>query len=331
MKKKIFNISFLLILTIALLFSLTACGEEEDDDDRKSSKTNTSSAESVIEAAVDAINDQKVNDLIYLIDLDALEASFGEEIQKKWLKEGLQDFFDEYEDLELEVSKIKSLEDDKDVLDDLLDYYDSYEEYVEEVEEDYDLKNVSIYTAKVQISDDYEYLIEDDGSPFEGKDVIYLTKKDGEYKIIFTRLAVRAYADYMYDYDYDDDYDYDYDYDDDDYDYDYDYDDDDYSYNYDSSTEVSMFNAAYESYDGKQLGTSVVTLIDKVIANNTINNDDHPIYISYYGDDGSIEEIMLSDVKDLGAFKSKIATKHYYQVELDEDYQGYIRYIDITY
>ena len=325
MKKKIFNISFVLILTIALLFSLTACGEEDDDEDRKSSKTNTSSAESVIEAAVDAVNDQKVNDLIDLIDLDALEASFGEEIKKKWLKEGLQDFFDEYEDLEIKVSKIKSLEDDDDLLDDLLDYYDSYEEYIEEIEDDYDIENVSIYTAKVKVSDDYEYLIEDDGSPFEGKDVIYLTKKDGEYKIIYTRLAVRAYADYMYDYDYDDD-DYDYYYD-----YDYDYDDDDYNYNYNSSTEVSMFNATYESYDGKQLGTSIVTLIDKVIANNTINSDDHPIYISYYGDSGSIEEIMLFDVKDLGAFKSKIATKHYYEVELDEDYQGYVRYIDISY
>lgn len=307
MKNKILKLSLSILLIFAVLFTLTACGDEDDEKSSKKGSVDTSSAESVIEAFVDAVNDQDASAVCDLIDFDALEKTFGDEINKKDFKAGLKDFFKEYDDLEVEVSKIKHLKKDSDMLDSLLEVYDSYDEYIEEIEDEYDIEGATIYTAKVELSEDYEDFIDDLSDT--GRDVIYMTEVDDEFKIVYTRLAVTLYSEYYYsDNDNDDD------------------DDDDIP-----SEEAVKFNKDYEDYEGTQTGKAVNEMLDKVIDTNKKNVDDHIIYVSYYDEDGIIDVFMTTEKSEIDDLKDKIATSHKYKVELDEDYEGFIRYIDITY
>jgi len=306
MKKKIFSLLFAILLIVAVIFSLTACDDEESSSKKKSS-ADTSSAESVIEAFADAVNNQDASAMCDLIDFDALGKTYGNDINKKDLKTELKKFFEEYDDLEVKVSKIKHLKKDSDMLDSLLEAYDSYEDYIEEIEDNYDIKNSTIYTAKVELSEDYEDMTDD--LDFE-RDVIYMTENDDEFKIVYSRLILGFYSDYVYG-DYDDEY--------------------DYNYDNEPTEEAKKFNKDFEEYDGVQTGKVVNELLDKIMSNNLKNIDDHPIYVSYYAKGGSLEELMVTTKSDISNLKTKIDESHKYDVVFESDYQGFVRYIDVKY
>ena len=199
MKKRIFNLSLVVLLLLAMILGLTACGDEDGDDKKK--EADTSDAKSVIEAMYEAVNDQDASALADLTDFDALSKSLDEEVTKKSFKSDWEDFFEDNEDLEVTASKIKKLEDDEEVLDSLLEVYDSYDEYIEEIEDEYDIDNVVIYVAKLEVSEDYEDFF-DDNAIVAGKDVIYLTKNDGEYQLIYSYFLMCLQYDYEDEYDY---------------------------------------------------------------------------------------------------------------------------------
>ena len=139
MKKRIFNLILVSFLILSVLFVLTACGDDDDKD--KDKNVDNSTPEETIESFIDAVNDHDTSTMLELIDLDALESTFGEYYNKKEFKSGVKEFFEDNEDFEISSSKITSLEDDDELMESLLSVYDSYDEYVEEIEDEYDLDN----------------------------------------------------------------------------------------------------------------------------------------------------------------------------------------------
>lgn len=228
MKKKIYNYSLVMILIIMILFILTGCAKKENEKE-KSEKAIDKAVESTINGIVDAVNSKDVSKVMDYIYFDSIETTFMEEVEKTNVENGLKDFFEQNETLNIEVEKIQRLQDDKAVLEDFYEYYDSYDEYVDEMEEEYGFDDISIYTAKLKVPDDYKDAFED-SSTDDGKDIVYLAKVDGKYKIIYTNFILSLYYDYTgeFDYDFDEEYDdeYDYEEEDEDYDYEEDYDDD---------------------------------------------------------------------------------------------------------
>ena len=299
MKRKIFNLILAFVLIIAVLVGLTACGDEESKS--KKDDVDTSSAKGAIESAIDAINNQDAKALVNLIDFKALENTYGEDIDKKEFKSALKDFFDEYDDLEIKASKIQKLEEDDELLESLLESYDSYDEYVEEIEDEYDIDNLLVYTAKIKVSEEYEDLFED-SAIVEGKDVIYLTEDDDEYKIIYSMFSIRLYSDYIDEYDVD-------------YDYDYDY-------------EVNEDALEYlEEYEGKQTGKTVKEILDYIVENTSY---EYSLYANYYDKDGISDGFMLNTDSEISALKKKLDNTHKYTIEIDPTDYGYCN-VDITY
>ncbi len=312
MKKKILNIGIISVLVIAILFCLTACGDE-DSKNSKNEKSSNSGVEDVIEAYYDALNNKDASELVSLLDIDALENVLGETIKKKDLKDSLKDLFEDFDEYEIKISKIKNLKDDDDLLEDILndEDYDDYDEYLEYVEEQID-KEVVIYTGKLKATGDLDL---DELDDLDGKDVIYLTKEDGEYKIVFTLYTedlIEEAITYNSDYDFDDDYD---------------YDEDPYKYEYDELT-ADEFNAMFEKYNGKLKGTEVKNFIDDIIENRV---EYMPFYIDTYGEDGYLDEISISTNAELEDYKKKIEDSHEYTVEIEPDYYDYNRYVEIHY
>ena len=290
MKKKILNIGIISILVIAILFCLTACGDE-DSKNSKNEKSSNSGVEDVIEAYYDALNNKDASELVSLLDIDALENVLGDDL--------LEDILNDED-------------------------YEDYDEYLEYVEEQID-KKVVIYTGKLKATGDLDL---DELDDLDGKDVIYLTKEDGEYKIVFTLYTedlIEKAITYNSDYDFDDDYDYDDDDDDDD--NEYDYDEDPYKYKYDELT-ADEFNAMFEKYNGKLKGTEVKNFIDDIIENRV---EYMPFYIDTYGEDGYLDEISISTNAELEDYKKKIEDSHEYTVEIEPDYYDYNRYVEIHY
>ena len=107
--------------------------------------------------------------------------------------------------------------------------------------------------------------------------------------------------------------------------------------------EVSQYNQQFTNYRGKQLGSGVISLLDKVIANAVANKesddrlpDVHVIggttntysanVISAAGSDNTL------NVDALGRIRNRIAERHYYYVRMDTDAtSGLIRDIRIYY
>lgn len=314
MKKRIFNLILVSFLILSVLFVLTACGDDDGKD--KDKNVDNSTPEETIESFIDAVNDHDTGTMFELIDFDALESTFGEYYNKKEFKDGVKEFFEDNEDFEISSSKITSLEDDDELMESLLGVYDSYDEYIEEIEDEYDLDNVLIYVAKLKVPKEYKEIF-DNFAIVEGKDIIYMTEDDGEYKIIYSRFSLALYADFIGD-------DYDYDYDDDD--YDYDYDDDDYDYDDESGIDEDVVDDLKE-YEGLQTGKDVKELADYVVDNTTA---DFTLYIDYYGEDGIIDEYMINSESEIKEFKKKLKDSHKYKVEIEPSSYGYC-YIDITY
>ena len=65
---------------------------------------------------------------------------------------------------------------------------EDYDEYVEEIEDEYDIDGLVIYSAELEVPEEYEDIF-DNIAIIDGKDVIYMTKDNGEYKIIPSRQA----------------------------------------------------------------------------------------------------------------------------------------------
>ena len=135
--------------------------------------------------------------------------------------------------------------------------------------------------------------------------------------------------------------------------------------------EVSQFNQAFTNYRGKQLGSGVVDLLDKVVANASANKDSDErlpdvIYIdtragtsakaknsvtgsndldtdaanavNAAGFSGGTQQWMVKsdsttpNITAIGALRRIMAEKHYYQVEfVNNDTTGLIEYILVKY
>ena len=309
MKKRVLNLILTSFLIFSILLVLTACGDDDRDDDKD---VDNSDPKETIEAFVDAVNDQDVDTIFALTDFDGLETTFGEYYNKKEFKAGVKEFFEDVDDFEIKVSKIKHLEDDDELMESLLQSYDSYDEYVEEIEDEYDIDGLVIYSAELEVPEEYEDIF-DSIAIIDGKDVIYMTKDNGEYKIIYSRFALAVYADFVGEYD--DDYDYDED--------DHDHDDYDYSSDYYDEDVVEDL----EEYEGLQTGKKIKELADYVVDNTTSN---FTLYIDYYGEDGIIEDYLINKESEIKDFKKKLKDSHKYKVEIEPSTYGYC-YIDITY
>lgn len=189
MKKKIIFINLIIIVTICVLFILTGCQKKDKSYVEPSIKL-------LLKDATDAVNEKDAKKLISCFDLDSLEKTFEEEINEEDLEKGLNDFFEQNKDLNIKLSIVQKLIDDEEALKDLYEYYDSYDEYVKEIKDDYDFKNLVIYTAKLDVPEGYKELYED-SSTENGKDVFYIIKVDGNYKIIYSNFIVSLYYDYF--------------------------------------------------------------------------------------------------------------------------------------
>ena len=305
MKKKIFNLSLVLILIASVLFLLTGCNDKKSDDD--DDESSSSSAEGTIKAFYKAMNDHDVDKMLKYIDIELLEELSGENIDKEEVKEYLNDFFDENEDFEAKVKKVTILKDDDDMMEDMTSSgeYDSYEEFVEDGEDQLGVKNIDVYTVKVDFSDEFDYYADSDSK----KDMAIVQKTDGKYKIIYTMSLQGIISDSIYDYD------------------------DDYDSDYDDDAEVEEFNSKYEKYEGDSItGKEVKELIDKVITNNEEDEDfENPIYITTYDEEGYLDVSMASTTSELEDIKSEIIATHEYEVEYEEGISGRVRYIDVKY
>lgn len=301
MKKKIFNLSLVLILTIAVLFSLTACG----DDDEKEEESSSSTAEGMLEEFYSAMNKHDVDKMMDYIDVDTLSEIAGDSVDEKEIKEYLEDFFEDNDDFTVKAKKAVILKDDKEVSEDMLEEYDSYEEFIEEGEEEFDLKGgLDVYTVKITLPDDYDDYY---AYGYDGKDIAIVRKAGSKYKVIYTMTLQNIISESMYN------------------GYDSYYDDDD--------ADVEAFNSKYESYEGDSItGKKVKELIDKVITNNEEDEDfENPIYITTYDEDGYLDVSMAYSTSELEDIKSEIATTHNYEVEFEEGSTGRVRYIDVKY
>ena len=106
-----------------------------------------------------------------------------------------------------------------------------------------------------------------------------------------------------------------------------------------SEMEVSTFNAPFTQYEGKQIGSSVKSLLDKVIANcSTFKDNDDKLLDIVYVDNGkgpiftidsesipvngsyqiesTTSDIKASAIQDL---RNNIASTHYYTVGFETD------------
>lgn len=73
-----------------------------------------------------------------------------------------------------------------------------------------------------------------------------------------------------------------------------------------SSTEISMFNSAFNDYEGSQKGTSVRVLLEKVISNNETYSAD------------TAKQVKVNDktkTDDIASYKSTIKPSTTYTVE----------------
>lgn len=87
--------------------------------------------------------------------------------------------------------------------------------------------------------------------------------------------------------------------------------------------EVSAFNTQFTQYEGKQLGSNVKSLLDKVITSNNSNKDAEEKLIDVVceavkGDEKTIEpEVGELKNSDISAVRKSVAASHNYDVTID--------------
>ena len=293
MKKKFLRLVLTIILIVTTLMILVGC-EDKDKNKNKEKEIELSNVKSTIEIFIEAVNEKDEEKICDMIDLETLEKVWDEEFDKKEFKKFLEDFFDEYYDLEIEANKIECLDDDAEVMDDLFliysytndEYINSYDEYIKKSEDENDIKHLLIYTTKLDVSEEYEDLFKEHAS-IRGKDVIYLTEDNGEYKIVYTYFMSALYDDYM------------------------------------GEKAIKYLT----EYEGKQSGETVKEVLDYIVENTTYN---YSLYANYYGRDEIFDEYMLNTELEIDELKEKIEDSHYYTIEINLEDYGYCN-IDITY
>ena len=111
-----------------------------------------------------------------------------------------------------------------------------------------------------------------------------------------------------------------------------------------STEDVSSFNTQYEMFNGTQKGSNVSTMINKLIASANTNKDNLDRVPSVTIDkvnknndnvENAIKPKSSSDIENyiinLGNIKSKIETKHDYEVTINYGTSGYISEFSIKY
>ena len=103
--------------------------------------------------------------------------------------------------------------------------------------------------------------------------------------------------------------------------------------------EVSQFNQTFTNYSGRQIGSNVISLLDKCVSNAAINKDanDRLPDIYYTEASGATVKNIISKAgapngTKISELRAKIAERHYYYVEFSvDDYSGLIKAIGIAY
>ena len=103
--------------------------------------------------------------------------------------------------------------------------------------------------------------------------------------------------------------------------------------------EIQTFNEPFESYEGRQIGTSVKALLNKVITSNTQNAGavDRLPAIFYYKGSGSYNTTDIkpdssnTKTEDIAKLRDGIANSHYYLVKFHIASNGLINGIGIHY
>jgi len=98
-----------------------------------------------------------------------------------------------------------------------------------------------------------------------------------------------------------------------------------------TSQAVETFNTGFSSYAGKQKGSSVKKLLEKIATNNkvTANTTSHAIRVTFTNNNAAVSN--SSDANTITKAMSKVVNSGTYTVELTEmDTNGYISHITIT-
>lgn len=220
MKKNVFSILLIIMLMISMLVGLTACGDDEEDEETTSSSRESRSsvveleeqketAEGVLKQFATAVNNKNADTAVSLLDIDEMEVILNQSINKRDLKNGFEQFFEEEEDFTIKVSDIEEIENPEEVLQPIFTAANmsiddgtssskssSNKELTKEQQEEID-KYVWM-SAKLKLSGEYgeawdeyqdEFVINLDGS-LENKDIIIMTEEDGEYKIVYSMYLI---------------------------------------------------------------------------------------------------------------------------------------------
>lgn len=103
--------------------------------------------------------------------------------------------------------------------------------------------------------------------------------------------------------------------------------------------EIQTFNEPFESYEGRQIGTSVKALLNKVITSNTQNAgavDRLPVVVykkgsGAYADNTITPNSSNTKTSDIATLRDNIANSHYYLVKFHIASNGLINGIAIHY
>lgn len=300
MKNRILKIASIVFFITIILLGLTACGKDKSKEEVIVKQPDL--AKKMIQSAIIAVDSQDANKLCELIDFEALENVLSQRIDQTEFQKGLQDFLTEHDDLLIEAKRIQKITDDTESIQELLAYYDSYKEYKEEMEEKYQIENLEVYLVELDVPGKYAEAF-DISSIIQGKDIVYVTKQDDEYKMIYSSFALELFDEEMYE-------------------------EEAQEKSLELEQEVIEFNSHFEGYDGKQTGDKVKELLEHV---NAYQIENHDIDVSYYKEDGWADEVDISEENEINLLKDKINETHEYLVEYENDEDGYLCFIDILY
>ena len=85
-------------------------------------------------------------------------------------------------------------------------------------------------------------------------------------------------------------------------------------------TNKQIFNIQFTSYEGKQTGTTVKSVLNTVISSNSINSNKVTV---------EMDGVSSADSSQITSLKNKVATAKNYQISLEYDSNGYINKIII--
>ena len=103
-----------------------------------------------------------------------------------------------------------------------------------------------------------------------------------------------------------------------------------------SALEIQTFNTTFTVYTGRQLGTDVKNLLDKLLINYNMNRAEDRIPAVTFTDSAKSEYEKIDATSsgyttEINNLKTSIAEKHYYTVEVGYDDNGVVNEIIINY